>query len=82
MKEPFPDLMPCPFCGAIPELTTRDVEPQNDPWYGCKAETFILCDCGACLFDNQFHEGFGEHEAGKIEAINRWNRRTRPEDLK
>lgn len=38
-------------------------------------ETFVLCDCGACLFDGRFHEGFGEHVQGNERAIEHWNTR-------
>jgi hypothetical protein len=65
-------LKPCPFCGGKPEVVTRNVEPQGDPWYGRKMETFVLCDCGACLFDGAFHEGFWDAETRAVEA---WNRR-------
>lgn len=65
-------LAPCPFCGGTPRLETRDVEPQGDPWYGKRIETFVLCDCGACLFDVSFHEGFYEPEKNAVAA---WNRR-------
>lgn len=65
------ELLPCPFCGGTPAVTTRDVEPQNDPWYGKRMETFVLCECGACLFDDSFHEGFITDHA----AIGAWNRR-------
>lgn len=65
-------LKPCPWCGAIPEVVDRDVEPQGDPWYGKKEETFVLCNCGACLFDGTFHEGF----ADEASAIAAWNRRS------
>jgi hypothetical protein len=67
------ELKPCPFCGGTPELVTRNVEPQGDPWYGKKMETFVLCDCGACLFDGAFHEGFWDAETRAIAA---WNRRS------
>lgn len=66
------DLLPCPFCGGQPRLETRDVEPQGDPWYGGKIETFVLCECGACLFDGYFHEGFYDAETRAVEA---WNKR-------
>ena len=75
MTDSKQELKPCPFCGKTPEVTTRDVEPQNDSWYGRKDETFILCDCGACLFEGSFHEGFGASER----AIAAWN--ARPADL-
>lgn len=71
MTDSKQELKPCPFCGKTPEVTTRDVEPQNDSWYGRKDETFILCDCGACLFEGSFHEGFGASER----AIAAWNAR-------
>lgn len=64
------ELKPCPFCGAKPEIVTRDVEPQGDSWYGKKCETFVLCDCGACLFDGAFHEGFYDAENRAVAA---WN---------
>jgi hypothetical protein len=64
-------LLPCPFCGSIPEVVSRDVEPQGDPWYGSKMETFVLCNCGACLFNKWFHEGFYDPEDAAIE----WNKR-------
>jgi hypothetical protein len=70
-------LKPCPFCGGTPELVTRNVEPQGDPWYGKKMETFVLCDCGACLFDGAFHEGFWDAETRAIAA---WNRRSLQRD--
>jgi hypothetical protein len=70
-------LKSCPFCGKQPSVTTRDVEPQNDTWYGEKEETFVLCDCGACLFEGAFHEGFGSEER----AINAWNQRCASEYL-
>lgn len=66
-------LKPCPFCGATPTLESRDVEPQNDSWYGRKDADFVLCDCGACLFDGSFHEGFYDAETRAVEA---WNRRS------
>ena len=66
------ELLPCPFCGGAPAIVTRDVEPQGDPWYGAKKETFVLCDCGCCLFDGDFHEGFYDAETRAVEA---WNRR-------
>ena len=71
-RTPNPELAPCPFCGGAAELVTRDVEPQNDPWYGKKMETFVLCECGCCLFDGGFHEGFWDAETRAVEA---WNRR-------
>lgn len=71
-------LKPCPFCGEIPEIETRDVEPQGDSWYGRKDETFVLCKCGACLFDDHFHEGFGTSPEGEARAVAAWNRRAKP----
>jgi hypothetical protein len=65
-------LEPCPFCGGKAEITTRNVEPQGDPWYGRKDETFVLCECGACLFDGSFHEGFYDAETRAVAA---WNKR-------
>jgi hypothetical protein len=53
-----PALNRCPFCGHAPEIVRRDVEPQGDSWYGDKIARFVLCDCGAALFDGEFHEGF------------------------
>lgn len=67
-------LAPCPFCGGPPRLVTRDVEPQGDTWYGTKVETFVLCDCGCCLFDGGFHEGFWDAETRAVEA---WNKRAK-----
>jgi len=55
-------------------LVTRDVEPQGDTWYGTKVETFVLCDCGCCLFDGGFHEGFWDAETRAVEA---WNKRAK-----
>lgn len=71
-------LTTCPFCGGLPCLTERDVEPQGDSWYGKKLETFVLCDCGACLFDGAFHEGFYDPQTRAVEA---WNRRAEPRSL-
>ena len=69
-------LKPCPFCGGEAKVERRDVEPQGDPWYGIKLETFVLCTkCGACLFDEFFHEGFINDE----KAIEAWN--TRPDGV-
>ena len=67
------ELKPCPFCGsANVHVVTRDVEPQGDPWYGRKDETFAECkDCGCTLFDRAFHEGF----CNKSNAIAAWNSR-------
>lgn len=65
------ELLPCPFCGGTPKIVERDVEPQGDPWYGRKIEKFVNCACGACLFDEQFHEGFYSDE----KAVEAWNRR-------
>lgn len=67
-------LAPCPFCGGTPSLETRDVEPQSDPWYGPKVETFVLCACGCCLFDGYFHEGFRDDHNRAADA---WNKRAR-----
>jgi hypothetical protein len=72
MEGSMAELKPCPFCGGTPAIVTRNVEPQGDPWYGRKDETFVLCDCGACLFDGAFHEGFWDAETRAVEA---WNRR-------
>ena len=69
------ELKSCPFCGNVPDIVTRDVEPQNDSWYGSKDETFVLCECGACMFDEMFHEGFGSSETGRERAIRAWNAR-------
>lgn len=69
------ELKPCPFCGGSAEITERDVEPQGDPWYGKRLETFVVCGCGACLFDGGFHEGFYDPETRAIAA---WNRRPAP----
>ena len=66
-------LLPCPFCGNIPNVVNIDVEPQGDPWYGSKRETFVLCGCGVCLFDNFFHEGFYDPE----DAVIAWNNRNK-----
>lgn len=67
------ELLPCPFCGGEAKVVMRDVEPQGDSWYGKKEETFVLCGCGACLFDGYFHEGFGTNQTEA--AIAAWNRR-------
>lgn len=66
-------LKPCPFCGGDNvHIVKREVEPQGDPWYGVKEELFPMCDdCGCCLFDGYFHEGFVNREA----AISKWNTR-------
>ena len=70
-------LKPCPFCGGEAEVTTRDVEPQGDQWYGKNIQTFVICtNCGACLFDDYFHDGFADEH----EAIAAWNRRAQPEN--
>jgi hypothetical protein len=66
------ELKPCPFCAGAPAIVTRDVEPQGDPWYGRRMETFVLCGCGACLFDGGFHEGFYDAETRAVAA---WNKR-------
>lgn len=70
-------LLPCPFCGGSPDYVLRDVEPQGDSWYGERKEMFILCDCGACLFDGSFHEGFGNsiEEYSMTAAAALWNKR-------
>jgi Lar family restriction alleviation protein len=66
-------LLPCPFCGGEAKITARDVEPQGDPWYGKNIQTFVICtNCGACLFDDYFHDGFTDER----KAIAAWNRRT------
>jgi len=71
--EPTPKLKPCPFCGGVASVVTEDVEPQGDPWYGRKMETFIACgDCGTSLFNRYFHEGFSDINDG----VREWN--TRP----
>ena len=65
-------LLPCPFCGGEAKITARDVEPQGDPWYGKNIQTFVICtNCGACLFDDYFHDGFTDER----KAISVWNRR-------
>lgn len=55
-------LRPCPFCGSAPKVVTRDTEPQYgyDATSGRPHETFVQCDCGCCLFDGDFGEGFYE----------------------
>ena len=70
-----PELKPCPLCGAIPEIVTRDVEPQSDPWYSGRDELFVLCKCGLCLFDGYFREGFGTGDYGISAASVAWNHR-------
>ena len=64
-------LLPCPFCGRIPEITRCDVEPRGDSWYGSRVERFVICACGTCRFEDYFHEGFTNDK----EAIVAWNRR-------
>lgn len=74
------EFVPC-VCGRTPELVTRDVEPQNDYWHSGKVETFVRCECGLCLFDKYFHEGFTvefDEEtrkmlSGEQSAVRRWN---------
>lgn len=66
------ELKPCPFCGGAASIVRRDVEPQGDPWYGQKKEDFPLCQCGACLFDGSFHEGFYDPAERALKA---WNSR-------
>ena len=67
------ELKPCPFCGGDAEIVERDVEPQQDSWYGKTLAIFAKCKtCGACLFDDYFHDGFGTNDA----AAAAWNRRT------
>lgn len=63
-------LVPC-LCGKVPVVVRQDVEPQGDPWYSGRTEIFVLCDCGLCLFDQYFHEGFGSADA----AAEVWNRK-------
>ncbi len=66
------ELKPCPFCGGTAKLENRDVEPQNDPWYGKNMQLFVLCTgCGACKFDLYFHDGFGS----EADAAAAWNGR-------
>ena len=66
------ELKPCPFCGGKADITTRDVEPQNDAWYSGSIQTFIICrECGCCLFDLCFHDGF----CNEVEAADAWNQR-------
>ena len=70
-------LLPCPFCHGEAKVVKRDVEPQGDPWYGKKEEIFVECDnCGACLFDQYFHEGF----LTESEAITAWNTRQKEDN--
>lgn len=66
-------LKPC-FCGRTPEIVTRDVEPQEDRFFSGKTIMFVLCECGQCLFDGAFHEGFSDEE----DAANAWNYRVTP----
>lgn len=63
-------LKPC-FCGRVPKIETRDVEPQEDRFFSGKVIMFVLCECGQCLFDGAFHEGFVDES----EAITAWNYR-------
>lgn len=66
------NLKPCPFCGGAAEIVERDVEPQQDSWYGKTLAIFAKCKtCGACLFDQYFHDGFGTND----DAAAAWNRR-------
>lgn len=58
-------------CGRTPRLTKRDVEPQGDTWYQGRMALFVICDCGICLFDEYFHEGF----SSEADAIAAWNTR-------
>lgn len=77
MKEDV-ELLPCPFCGGKAEIVVRDVEPQGDPWYGGKEERFVLCECGCCLFDKYFHDGFWEEDKNNpVNTTAAWN--TRPQ---
>lgn len=64
-------LKPCPFCGRMPGIEIRDVEPQGDRWYDPRIERFVLCKCGACMFDRWFHAGFDSDR----EAVQAWNKR-------
>src|SRR5690606_18886495 len=57
MSNETTELKPC-FCGRIPKIVTRDVEPQEDRFFSGKNITFVLCECVQCLFDGEFHEGF------------------------
>lgn len=74
-------LKPCPFCGGEAQIVTRDVEPQGDPWYGGKSETFPECtNCGAVKFNDFWHDGFWEEDKTKpVNAIKAWNTRADPE---
>jgi Lar family restriction alleviation protein len=67
------DLKPCPFCGGSKILIhRRDVEPQQDPWYGQKNELIVECDdCAATLFNKYFHDGF----YNESDAVSAWNKR-------
>lgn len=77
-------LKPCPFCGGEASVVKQDVEPQGDPFYGTKMETFVKCECGCCLFNGYFHEGFYdgfaspdfiEEQTAEQSAITAWNTR-------
>lgn len=72
-------IKPCPFCGKAPDVVYEDVEPQGDAWYGATMATFIRCECGCCLFDGRFHEGFEtwdrEKQSDAEKAIEAWNKR-------
>jgi hypothetical protein len=57
-------------------MVTHDVEPQGDSWYGTRVETFVLCKCGCCLFDEGFHYGF----TNKMNAAAAWNKRVNLEE--
>lgn len=75
------DLLPCPFCGCTADIVEKDVEPQEDPWYGGKDISFVQCrSCGCALFDKYFHDGFVNNE----EAAKAWNTRasTQPTPLR
>jgi hypothetical protein len=53
-----PELKPCPFCGRAPRMTDNG---EYCPDY----EAGVICDCGACVFDQ--YRSFG---------VATWNART------
>lgn len=76
-------ILPCPFCGRIPELKVREIDITPDMkvdgvrGYGSTTlSAWVECECGICTvncYPSTSDESFSEREIA--EALSIWNNR-------
>ena len=81
------ELLPCPFCGVIPEIPDGIGTQYEIECHECGMAISSVQICDLMTIDERINDGFNPNlykypdefiERAKKEAVTKWNRRTKP----